>query len=238
MEYTAQQIYDKLINEYKIKSKSGQISFSFGDFPVVVKKSDVVGNVMQEWMHNWLRHYDVDFAPSQNTQMPPDFFLSPDDTTTGLLEIKAFNVIRGPGFDIADFSMYANAIVDSPYILYADYLVFKYRMNNGEVTVDNLWLKKVWQITCSSADWPVKLQVKRNVVHKIRPGTFYSQRAKYKPFRCMEDFISALEQTVHQNDYTRPQSSQWQNRFLNSYQAHYGVRLQIPRWGEIENTYR
>jgi len=238
MEYSAQQIHDKLINEYEIRSKSGQISFGFGDFPVNVKKSDVVGNVIQEWMHNWLEHYEVDFAPSQNTQMPPDFYLSPGDRTVGLLEVKAFNATRGPGFDIADFNMYVAEITENPCILDADYLVFAYKMIDGEVSVENLWCKKVWQITCSSADWPVKLQVKRKVVHKIRPGTFYSQRSKYKPFRSLEDFISAIEQTVYQNEDTRPQSNQWQNRFLSSYQAHYGVRLQIPRWSEIEDTYR
>ena len=239
MEYTAQQIHEKLINEYEIRSKSGQISFGFGDFPVIIKKSDVVGNVMQEWMHNWLEHHKVDFAPSQNTQMPPDFYLSPDDRKVGLLEIKAFNAARGPGFDIADFRMYANEIVSNPYILDADYLVFKYRMEDGEVAIADLWCKKVWQITCSSTKWPLKLQVKRGTVHKIRPGTFYSSRAKFKQFCCKEDFISALEQTIHQNPETRNSlSGQWQNRFLDSYQAHYDVRLQIPRWSDIESAYR
>jgi len=238
MRCTAQEVFDKLMNEDRILTLEGQIKFFFGDVDIIVKQKDVVGNIIQEWMQGWLDMRGIEYAPSQNTQMPPDFFLNPDDRKVNLLEVKAFNKERTPGFDIADFRMFASEVIDKPYMLDADYLVFGYKMTDGVVTVKNLWLKKVWQITCSSAAWPMKLQVKESVVHKIRPGVFYGSRATFKPFECLEDFLSALEQSIYQNRDTRELAQQWQNRFLASYQAHYGVRLNIPRWTEIADSYR
>lgn len=97
----------------------------------------------------------------------------------------------------------------------------------------------MWQITRCMEDWAINLQVKQNVVHKIRPGVWYStQRVKFPMFNCLEDFISAIEQTVWQNPKTRDSSATWKNRFLDSYQNFYGVRLNIPRWDDIAGTYR
>lgn len=235
---TAQQVYNKLINEDRILTLQGQIKFFFGDVDIIVKQKDVVGNIIQEWVQGWLDKREIEYALNDNTQMPPDFYLNPDDLTTGLLEVKAFNRNRGAGFDIADFRMYEEEIVEKPFMLNVDYLIFGYDMgDDGTVVVKDLWLKKVWQITCSSDKWPMKLQVKQDVVHKIRPGTWYGN-ATYPPFERMEDFISAIEQTVWQNPKTREISGTWLRRFLINYERFYGERLTIPRWNDIENHYR
>lgn len=123
MRLTAQQVYDKLINGDRIRSIQGQIKFSFGNIDITVRQKDVVGNIIQEWLQGWLDKNGIDYAPSMNTQMPPDFFLNPDDTTKDLLEVKAFNRSASPGFDIADFRMYEEEIIDKPYMLGVDYLV-------------------------------------------------------------------------------------------------------------------
>ncbi len=240
MKLSAQQIFDKLVNEDKILEITGQIKFFFGDVNIIVKQKDVVGNIIQEWLQGWFDKRNIQYAPSENTQMPPDFFLNPDDKTRDLLEVKAFNRSASPGFDIADFRMYEEEIVDKPYMLDVDYLIFGYDMNNdGLVTIRDLWLKKVWQITRSMEDWPINLQIKQNVIHKIRPGVWYStQRVRFPMFMCLEDFISAIEQTVWQNPRTRDTSGTWKNRFLESYQKHYGIRLNIPRWDDISDKYK
>lgn len=240
MRLTAQQIYEKLINEDKILELQGQIKFFFGDVDIIVKQKDVVGNIIQEWLQGWLDKRGIEYAPSENTQMPPDFFLNPDDRTRDLLEVKAFNRNASPGFDIADFRMYEEEIVEKPYMLDVDYLIFGYNMSDdGVVTVKDLWIKKVWQITRCMEDWAINLQVKQNVVHKIRPGVWYStQQVKFPMFTCLEDFVSAIEQTVWQNPKTRETSAAWKRRFLDSYQNYYGVRLNIPRWDDIADRYR
>lgn len=239
MKLTAEQIYDNLVNKDRIFDLKGQIRFFLGDVNIVVRQKDVVGNIIQEWLQGWLDKRNIEYALSDNTQMPPDFFLDPDNKTKGLLEVKAFNRSASPGFDIADFRMYADEIIDKPYMLDVDYLIFGYEMSpDGTVTIKDLWLKKVWQITRRMEGWAINLQVKQGVVHKIRPGVWYSSKKGNIPmFTCLEDFVSAIEETVYQNPKTHENAAGWKKKFIQSYQKHYGIKLQIPRWSDIESKY-
>ena len=129
MRLTSQEVYDKLINEDRILELQGQIRFYLGDVDIIVHQKDVVGNIIQEWLQGWLEKRGIEYAPSENTQMPPDFFLNPDDLTKNLLEVYAFKRSASPGFDIADFRMYEEEIVDKPYMLHVDYMIFGYDMD-------------------------------------------------------------------------------------------------------------
>ncbi len=237
MRLTAQQVYDKLVNEDQILKLKGQISFHLGDVNIIVRQRDVVGNIIQEWLQGWLDARNIEYSLNDNTQMPPDFFLNPDDETTDLLEVKAFNRNASPGFDIADFRMYEEEIQKKPYMLHVDYLIFGYDMSDdGVVTIKDLWLKKVWEITRAMNDWPLNLQIKKNVVHKIRPGVWYTERGRIM-FENMEDFIAAIDQTVWQNPATRKDSGTWLTRFLKYYETFYNQKLNIPRWDDIKDKY-
>lgn len=240
MRLTAQDIIDKLLNEDHILELEGEIKFYLGNVDIIVKQKDVVGNIMQEWLQGWLDKNGIEYAPSENSQMPPDFFLNPDDKTKGLLEVKAFNRNGSPGFDIADFRMYAEEILEKPYMLDVDYLIFGYDMNDsGIVTIKNIWLKKVWQITRRMANYPINLQVKGGVIHKIRPGVWYSERVTdYAIFDCLEDFISAIEETTFKEPKLRDSiASTWLAKFQRNYKAYYGHELNIPRWKDIKDKY-
>ena len=85
MKLTADQVYQKLLEDFKIYEVKGQIKFYLGDVDIIVKARDVVGNIMQEWLEGWLRKNDIEYCPNENTQMPPDVFLNPDDQTKDLL---------------------------------------------------------------------------------------------------------------------------------------------------------
>lgn len=235
---TSNEVYNKLVYQDKILEQVGQIRFYLGDIDIIVKQRDVVGNIIQEWLEGWLRKNNIEFAPSVNTQMPPDFFLNPDDRTKNLLEVKAFNIRGTPGFDIADFRMYEEEIIEKPYMLDVDYLIFGYDMSeDGYVTIKNIWLKKVWQITRRMKNWPINLQVKQAVVHKIRPAVWYNKPRDFFIFRSLEDFISAIEETVYQNPKTHNVAGSWKQNFLTNYQRYYGKKLSIPRWSDISDTY-
>lgn len=238
LKLTSKDIYKMLIDRDKILEQVGQIRFYLGNIDIIVKQKDVVGNIIQEWLEGWLKKNNVDYAPSENTQMPPDFFLDPDNRTEGLLEVKAFNINASPGFDIADFRMYVEEIVEKPYMLNVDYLIFGYEMDeNGYVVIRQIWLKKVWEITRRMDKWPINLQVKQNVVHKIRPGVWYNKPKNYYIFRRLEDFIAAIEETVYRNPKTRENAGTWQENFIESYEEYYGKKLDIPRWYDIEDSY-
>ena len=240
MRLSAQEIYDKLVNDDHILKLEGQIRFYLGDVNIIVKQKDVVGNIMQEWLQGWMDAKGIEYAPSENTQMPPDFFLNPDDKTKNLLEVKAFNRNGSPGFDIADFRMYASEIQEKPFMLDVDYLIFGYDMSDdGVVTIKDVWLKKVWQITRRMENYPINLQVKEGVIHKIRPGVWYSERTTdYAIFECLEDFISAIEETTFKEPKLRNSvASTWLAVFQKNYKARYGKELNVPRWNDIKDKY-
>lgn len=240
MRLSSQEIYDRLLKDEKILEIKGLIKFYLGDVDIVVKQKDVVGNIMQEWLQGWMDARGIEYATSENTQMPPDFFLNPDDKTRELLEVKAFNRNGTPGFDIADFRMYAAEIQEKPYMLDVDYLIFGYDMSEeGVVTIKDIWLKKVWEITRRMENYPINLQVKDGVIHKIRPGVWYSDRVTdYAIFECLEDFISAIEETVFKEPKLRDSiASTWLAVFQKNYKARNGVELNVPRWNDIKDKY-
>ena len=239
MKVNALKVFEKLLDEDKLLEIEGKIKFFLGDVDIIVKQRDVVGNIIQEWLQGWMDKRGIEYALNDNTQMPPDFFLSPKDKTTDLLEVKAFNRSASPGFDIADFRMYEEEIIEKPYMLNVDYLIFGYDMSDeGVVTIKDLWLKKVWEITRRMEGWSINLQVKQGVVHKIRPGVWYSDRPVNIPmFKTMEHFIAAIEEAVYQNPKTHESAATWKKNFIDSYRKFYGVKLDIPRWQEIASQY-
>ena len=238
MKLTPQDVYDRLLHQDGICQLHGQINYTFGNVSIVVKQKDVVGNIIQEWVKGWFDSNGIEYDCNNNSQMPPDFYLDPEDHTHHLLEVKAFNYGRNPAFDIADFRMYHNEIIEKPYMLDAFYLIFGYSMDGlGRVTINELWLKKVWEITSRMDNWPIKLQVKENVVHKMRPGIWFSGNARYRMFSCLEHFLSAIEETTYQNPATRVDAGTWKARFLASYYSFYHRNLTIPRWDEIKDSY-
>ena len=87
MKLTAEQVYDKLVNDDKILTQKGRITFTLGDIDIIVKQRDVVGNIMQEWIEGWLKKNNIDYDLNDNTQMPPDFYLETENKNEELTEI-------------------------------------------------------------------------------------------------------------------------------------------------------
>ena len=239
MRLTAEQVLDQLVNNDKILTAAGKIKFQLGDVDIIVKQKDVVGNIMQEWLEGWFKKNSVDYKPSENSQMPPDFYLNPDDKTVDLLEVKAFNYDATPAFDIADFKAFVEEIINKPYMLHVKYLIFGYKMSStGEVTIKRVWLENIWNICRPSKNWPINLQVKKNVVHKIRPAKWYSSaKSKFSCFDNLVDFLAAVEEVVYKNQDTRTDANKWKDKIIASYKKQYHTNLYIPRWYEIKDKY-
>lgn len=236
---TAEEVFERLINVDKIKSAEGQIRFFLGNVDIIVKQKDVVGNIIQEWLEGWLRKNNISFSCNPNTQMPPDIFLDPEDHTVNLLEVKAFNRQASPGFDIADFKAYAREILESPYMLHTKYLIFGYKMSDdGIVTIQDLWLKNVWEICRSMSRWALNVQYKNHVIHKIRPAIWYANRSNYPLFQSLEHYLSAIEETLFGYPDTHELAIGWRRKVADAYFAKYGIKLRIPRWEDIEHIYQ
>ena len=191
---TAQQLYTELKDDFKIQEQIGSVEIILGSVSAKYKGRDAVGDLLQEWISEWMKSKNYYFRTRQNTQAFPDFLLSESDTTD-FLEIKTFNADAGPGFDLANFDAYCTSLLEIPERLDSDYLILSYKMIDGELSIDNIWLKKIWEISSGSRPNPVKLQTKRGQIYNLRPCTWYAQNPTFPAFKTRKEFLKAIEAT-------------------------------------------
>lgn len=161
MKLTGQELFNKLVNEYKIIGEKGVINFSLKDLTIAVETKNTVGNLLQEWLKAWMIKESVEFEENPNTQVFPDFYLDKSNKKLGLLEVKSFDWDRGPGFDLANFDSYCNSLLVSAYRLDSDYLIFSYQMSGSELTIKDVWIKKIWELACPSGTYPLKFRKRK-----------------------------------------------------------------------------
>lgn len=236
MKVSAEHIFQALKEDFGFKGATGSLTFNLKDFGIVVKQNNVIGNILEEWLSGWLNEKGFENEHNKK-QSAPDFWLNKDDKTKDLLEVKCFT--GNPNFDIANFISYINELKTCAYRLHSKYLLIEYTMDgDGIVTINDFWLKNVWEICCSSSKRPLKVQEKKGIIYNIRPATWYSKKTDFVPFSCMEDFIAALEQTLYDYHETRSTLAEnWCDSVKKNYAKYYGVELNIPRWYDIKSKY-
>lgn len=222
----AQQLYNLLL-ENGILDYNGQIKFKLGDTEATIKTRDTIGNSLQSWLGQWLTDNNYYYSEPDNTQEFPDFYLHPTELKTNMLELKSFNNDASPAFDIANFESYCQSLRTKPYRLDADYLIMGYTMDKetGNIKIKNIWLRKIWQISGSSATFALKTQVKRGMVYNIRPIVWYSTNIT-NGFNSVEEFVKAIYLTLKDykgNDFAEG----WLTDVRNSYREYYGKEIDI-----------
>lgn len=221
---TASEIYDLLINDFKITEKIGSVEIILGGIKAKYKGKDAIGDLLQEWLAEWLNQNNYYFRQLPNSQEFPDFLLS-ESVNSGFLELKTFNADASPAFDIANFDSYCTSLLRIPERIDADYLIFGYKMIDGELSIDNLWLKKVWEMTSPSGQDPIKLQVKRNQVYNLRPCTWYSNRLKFEPFENKNDFLKAIAATLDLYPQCEQYKKDWLTIVKTKYLENTGINI-------------
>ncbi|MFN4145132.1 MAG: NgoBV family restriction endonuclease [Runella sp.] len=227
MRLSAQQLFDQLVNEYGIIGQTGVIQFRLKNLTIEVESKDSVGNLIQEWLQSWLKSQGISFETNPSSQTFPDIFLDTTNHKRGLLEIKTFDIDRGPGFDLANFDSYCNSLLTHAYRLDSDYLIIAYQMSGAAITIKNVWLKKIWELSGGSSTYPLKVQEKKNIIYNIRPIIWYSERSTFKAFESKEEFLIALNNTRYQYPPTRHGNAHWLNKVLRNYEEHTGIKLSI-----------
>lgn len=225
LKITAQVLYENLKEYFDIHGSSGSISFKLADVTILYDKKDIIGNLIQEWLVAWIKHKSYYVVVNKNTQAFPDIHLDVDNPIKGLLEVKSFDNERSANFDIANFTSYSSSLETMAYRLDADYLIFAYKSNNGNISIENIWLKKVWELCGPSAKWPIKVQEKKNTIYNIRPITWYSDRTTYKPFKNKSEFISAIHETLYKYPATRHSCAHWKDKVYKNYKKWTGREL-------------
>lgn len=192
----SKEIFSKLQNQ--LPSLSGGTIFTLGTISKPIEGKDGLGGLIEEWVGDWAKLNKISIYDPKveegTSQVFPDYYVG--NSKDGYLEIKSFNSKRSPAFDIANFESYCESLAANPHKLFSDYLIFSYKLDGAQLKITNIWLKKVWEITCASAKYPLKTQNKRNVIYNIRPGSFQSLRKKrYKTFTDPNEFVNALYKT-------------------------------------------
>jgi len=175
-------IYNKLITD--LPTLSGGTQFKLGNITLAIEGKDGLGGLIEEWFGTWATSnlFNI-YNPKANggaSQAFPDYYVGA--ARDGYLEIKTFDADASPNFDIANFESYCESLSTNPHRLFSDYLIFSYKLNGAVLTIEKIWLKKIWQITCGSAAYPLKTQNKRGVIYNIRPAGFHSTSGRTSSF--------------------------------------------------------
>ena len=192
---TPKQVYERLIT-LNLPELEGYITFHLGNSTVRITTTDAVGITLQAWLRQWFIDNDIFFTELENTQEFPDFFLNDKNPFEYMLEVKAFNYNATPAFDIANFDSYCHALKKNPLLLNAYYLIFGYSMEeDGTIHIQQIWLKRIWEIAGKSKKYPLKTQVKKNVIYNIRPNSQF-KNGKKTPFSTPQEFVNAIYNTI------------------------------------------
>ena len=169
-----------------------------------ITSKDSVGNLIQRVAKRLVKKPRGGVWYEPGTQDFPDFQLDLTNPKRGMLEVKSFDYDRSPNFDVAAFLAYRRSLLIHPYRLDSDYLIIGYSMVDHFIETEDIWLKKVWEITGPSTDWPLKCQVKRGEIFNIRPTKWYlrpggrDRGSKQPIFTSASEFVKAFDATQRQ----------------------------------------
>lgn len=220
---SAVELHHKLLNEFDITKKLGSVEINLGGITAKYSGKDAIGDLLQEWISEWLNVNNYYYRTRINTQEFPDFLLSEDDSS-GFLEIKTFNADASPAFDIANYNSYSKSLLTHPERLDADYLILSYRMIKSVLSIDNVWLKKVWEISGSSGANPIKMQVKLKQPYNLRPINWNVK--KPNPFADKISFLNAIaESHIKYAHHSESYSELWFDKVSAKYLENTGTNL-------------
>jgi hypothetical protein len=208
-------LYNSL-KEHGIVGAEGTIKLELLGSELNVNDKSATGNLLQEWIGQWMMLNGVYNRTNPNTQMFPDFYLSSEDSID-LLEVKTFDYMKSPNFDVAQFDAYTRSLRTQAYKLDADYLILGYSLANGVIKINEIWLKKIWEITCASSQYAVRTNVKQGKIHNIRPYNFKSMSNGFQPFNSRVAFVTAIKDTLAKYTGDSNAADEWLRQVGESY---------------------
>ncbi|MCL2445017.1 NgoBV family restriction endonuclease [Candidatus Saccharibacteria bacterium] len=211
----AQQLFDEL-QKHGIIGATGRISVELLNVECDVNEKSAVGDLLQEWLGAWMTEVGFYHRTGPNTQEFPDFYLGETDTAD-LLEVKSFNFNATPAFDVANFDAYVRSVTEKAYRIDADYLIFGYTLTEHGLKVEQVWLKKIWEITCPSEAYALKTQNKQSKIINIRPYDFKNMSRGFQPFANRREFVEAIRLTLASYPMRTMPAQDWIEAVQTSY---------------------
>ena len=190
-------IIPKLQSQGVIGSQ-GNMTFNLMGISEGVSTKDVIGGLLQDWFGRWMSVNGFQWSSGPHAQSWPDFILSDGSH----LEFKAFDGLSSPNFDLANFDAFTRSLLIEPERLDTEHLIFEYNLlENGIVKINNMWVKKIWEMSGPSNTNGLNLQVKQNIPVNIRPKNWRSNNVEL--FNSRLDFITQLNEALQRFYPTR-----------------------------------
>lgn len=208
-----------------VKGQSGNITVNLGGIKAVITGKDAIGHLIQEWLFTWSNSHGYNILPNPSTQSFPDYTLNGES-----LEIKNFNYDATPAFDVADAYQYIETIDKDIEKIYADYLIFGYTLDaSGNLTIKDIWLKKIWEIIGKSPTNFVTSQIRRDKknpmnsrLQKFRPYNFKNTNPH---FSNPKDFLKEVQNLLLHLPATQKQYNNWLSTINSAHIKKFGRPL-------------
>lgn len=84
-----------------------------------------------------------------------------------------------------------------------------YTLNNGVVKINEIWLKKIWEITCKSKKYDLRTQIKQGKIYNIRPYNFKTGAKGFQPFKSKLDFVNGIKETFAKSSNDTLKAAEW-----------------------------
>jgi hypothetical protein len=218
----SERLYQLLLESSFVGAK-GEASFTLQNLTTPIQDKSVFGNLIQEWLKVFMQQNQTPYRLVANTQAFPDFLMHATSDEEDLLEVKCFT--KSPNFDVANFQAYARSLLENPYRLNAHYLLIEYTALDEGLVIENLWLKKVWEITGGSERAAVKIQWKQGNPVNIRPSVWYSTSTQYPSFTSRKEFVQALKAVIDTTPACSNIQRDWFKKVSQKYEEQTGCVL-------------
>ncbi len=227
MKYTSKELYNKLVNEYKVVGEIGSVNFTLKDLTISVKFRETIENLIHSWLKAWLKESNVEFTNGVDLKAFPNLFLDSNDQNKANIQIKIFNSSRGGVFNLGDFESFGDTLLESAHLLDVDYLIFSYSKTENGFSIKNVWLKKIWELASPGEKFPIRVVEKDGYIDDIRSTTWYAENPKIAPFASLEEFLVAMNDGRFLYLETRHTNSHWLKNVVKNYHKHTGIVLDI-----------
>jgi len=169
---------------YTINLKSGE------NLSGEINNCNIIGDCMEDIIYPLIKKYIPTFEKGPK-QASPDFY----NSNIWEWELKCFS--NTPCFDISNFNSYISQLEDNleKKMYKTQYLIFKYNLNDGVITITNFKLCKVWQLINYTGKHPISLQCKKGMWYNIRPCSFNDINTNKTPIMFVKKICESIDKT-------------------------------------------
>lgn len=155
-----------------------------------IDNCNVIGDCMEDILYPFIHKHIPTFEKGPK-QASPDFY----NSKIWEWELKCFN--NTPGFDISNFNSYISQLEDNleKKMYRTQYLIFKYTLDDGVITILDFKLCNVWEIINYNGKNPISLQCKKGMWYNIRPCSFNDMNKNKTPSMFVKKICEAIHKT-------------------------------------------